>query len=531
MTQQFPPRRTGILVPLFSIPSERSWGIGEIGDLDRLTAWLAASGVRLLQLLPITEIPPHDTSPYGSLSAMAIDPQYITLDAMEDFREAGGEAALSHEQQAALARCRSAPAIDYPSVRAVKQAALRLSFAMFRAAGRAGESGRGASFRAFVEQQAWWLDDYALYRAISVDFSGRTWHEWPEPIRRRQPEALAEARARLREELLYRQYLQWIAAEQWAVARARARERGVALFGDLPFMVSGDSADVWSRQDEFDVNASVGVPPDAFSDTGQDWGLPPYRWDVLWGRDFDWLRRRARRMADLFDGCRVDHVVGFYRTFVRPAGGGEGRFTPADEASQTALGERVLEVLGSTGMEIVAEDLGTVPDFVRESLARLSIPGYKVFRWERYWNEPGQPFRDPRDYPDVAVATSGTHDTEPMTVWWTQTSPEERRAMLAIPSVRERIDDADASDALEHRDLSPTLRAALLEALCASPARWLILPIQDVYGWSDRINQPATVGSQNWTWRLPWPLERLSTEPEALAVMFQLLAWSRACGR
>lgn len=531
MTQKPPPRRAGILVPLFSIPSERSWGIGEIGDLDRLTAWLAASGIRLLQLLPITEIAAHDTSPYASLSAMAIDPQYITLEAMADFHAAGGEAALDREKQATLARCRSAQAIDYPAVRAVKQAALRLSFEAFRAAERAGDAVRGASFRAFVDQQAWWLDDYALYRAINVDLSGRAWHEWPEPIRHRHPEALAEARARLSDELLFRQYLQWIASEQWADARDRARERGVALFGDLPFMVSSDSADVWSRQDEFDVGASVGVPPDAFSDTGQDWGLPPYRWDVVWSRDFDWLRCRARRMADLFDGCRVDHVVGFYRTFVRPAGGGEGRFTPADEASQTALGEKVLEVLGSCGMEIVAEDLGTVPDFVRESLARLSIPGYKVFRWERYWNEPGQPFRDPRDYPDVAVATSGTHDTEPITVWWAQAPYEERRAVVTIPSVRERIDEAAASEAPARPDLSPMLRAALLGALFASPARWLVLPIQDVYGWSGRINQPATVGSQNWTWRLPWPLERLSTEPDAIAVMFQLLEWSRACGR
>jgi len=302
----------------------------------------------------------------------------------------------------------------------------------------------------------------------------------------------------------------------------------VSLFGDLPFMVNGDSADVWSHQDEFGEEGSVGVPPDAFSNTGQDWGLPPYLWDVLRERDFDWLRSRARRMAQLFTGYRVDHVVGFYRTYVRPRGNGTGPgvFTPSDEPSQIALGESVLNVFRSTGVEIVAEDLGTVPDFVRASLARAAIPGYKVFRWERHWHSPGQPFRDPREYPSDAVATSGTHDTEPMAVWWVHAPVEERRAVLEIPSIRERLSEAERTQAIESSGLSSTVRAALLESLFASGANLLILPIQDAFGWSDRINQPATIGDHNWTWRLPWPVDRLSTEREASVVGAQLRKWS-----
>ena len=127
------------------------------------------------------------------------------------------------------------------------------------------------------------------------------------------------ARVELDEDIRYRKYLQWVAGEQWAIARSRAK--GVALLGDLPFVVSGDSADVWTRQDEFRLDVSVGVPPDAFSATGQNWGLPAYRWDVLTERDFPWLRQRGRRNADLFDGYRVDHLVGFYRMYVRPSSG------------------------------------------------------------------------------------------------------------------------------------------------------------------------------------------------------------------
>jgi 4-alpha-glucanotransferase len=340
---------------------------------------------------------------------------------------------------------------------------------------------------------------------------------------------MVEARVELDEDIRYRKYVQWIAGEQWADARSRAK--GVALLGDLPFVVSNDSADVWTRQDEFRLDVSVGVPPDAFSATGQDWRLPAYRWDVLAERGFPWLRQRGRRNADLFDGYRVDHLVGFYRMYVRPLTGGDGTFTPAVEEEQVVLGERVLGVFRESGAEIIAEDLGVVPDFVRESLARLGIPGYRVFRWERHWTVEGQPFRDPTEYPPASVATSGTHDTEPLAVWWEQAPPEERQAALAIPSVRDRLSAGDLDRAAHEPQLSAAVLDALLEALFSSGSDLLILPVQDVFGWRDRINQPATIGVQNWTWKLPWPADRLLTEPAALHVAGRLREWAARYGR
>jgi 4-alpha-glucanotransferase len=454
---------------------------------------------------------------------MAIDPQYISLDAVEDFAAIGGERCLGRELRKQLDRVRAGSTIDYETVRRLKQISLRGAFDHFLSTEWRHGSERAAALRAFAADQAWWLDDYALFRALHARFDERAWTDWPAPIRNREPEALEAERRALQPEILFRTYVQWIASEQWAAARARLN--GVKLFGDLPFMVSGDSADVWSRQEEFGPG-SVGVPPDAFSETGQDWGLPPYLWDVVVARDCQWLRQRARRMAQLFDGYRVDHLVGFYRTFIRPRGGGVGVFSPPDEPSQTALGERVLGVFKSTGVAIVAEDLGTVPDFVRESLARAGIPGYKVFRWERHWRTPGQPFKDPSEYPAAAVATSGTHDTEPMTVWWLNAPEDERRAVLEIPSIRDRLSEVERTDAIASPELSPVVRAALLETLFACGADLLILPIQDVFGWSDRINQPATIGDQNWTWRLPWPIDRMMGEEEAIAVAKQLKAWA-----
>jgi len=380
------------------------------------------------------------------------------------------------------------------------------------------------AFQTYMQEQSWWLDDYALFRALHARYGERAWTDWPGGLRDRDPEAVVTAMVELADDILFRQYIQWVAGDQWG--RARAAAGPVALFGDLPFMVSGDSADVWARQDEFRLDASVGVPPDAFSETGQDWLLPVYRWDVLAERDFDWLRNRARRNAELFDGYRVDHLVGFYRTYFRPLGPGEPAFIPGDEASQLALGEQVLAVFREPGTEIVAEDLGIVPPFVRASIARLGVPGYRVFRWERRWDEKGQPFIDPLEYPAVSVATSGTHDTEPMALWWEGAPADERQAVLDIPLIAGRVTGEDRARALTDPRLSPTLCAALNEALFASGSNLLILPIQDVFGWRDRINQPATVNDLNWTWRLPWPSDRLHVQAEAVAAADQLREWA-----
>lgn len=524
-----PIRRAGVLVPLFSLVSSRSWGIGEIGDIAGAAAWLRQAGQRVLQLLPINETPPAETSPYAALSAMAIDPQFVSMDAVDDFCALGGEASLDPDVRDRLAALRASPRVAYTAVRAVKHLALRSAFARFRDVELAGGTRRAAAFRAWARAQQWWLDDYALFRALHARHGERAWTDWPEPLQRRDPAALVQAREDLADDILYRQYVQWLADTQWHAARQAAD--GIALFGDLPFMVSGDSADVWARQDEFRLDASVGVPPDAFSEQGQDWGLPAYRWEVLAARDFDWLRHRARRNADLFDGYRLDHVVGFYRTYCRPLDGGPAAFSPPDEEGQLALGERVLGVFREPGTEIVAEDLGTVPDFVRRSLAALSVPGYCVLRWERYWDVEGQPFRDPVDYPTVSVATSGTHDTETLAVWWEQAEQAERQAVLAIPSVRDRLAAADRGALAAAPGFPDAVRDALLEALYGSASSLLIVPIQDLCGWRDRINEPGTVSGANWTWRLPWPVDALATHPAARDCADRLRFWAGRYGR
>ncbi len=518
-------RHAGLLVPLFSIASRASWGVGEIGDIPLFAAWLREAGQDLLQLLPINEMAVGQRSPYSAMTAMAIDPIFISVHAVPEFRAIGGEPAMGRDWQDRLAAARQLPRIDYALVRGIKETALRAAFGEFlRRRARAGSLG-GDAWEAWAAEHAWWLDDYALYRALHARERERAWTDWPESLRDREPAALAEARRQLADEVLYRKWIQFVADTQWQEARERARH--VGLLGDLAFMVNGDSADVWADASSFRLDVSVGAPPDAFSQSGQNWGVPAYRWDELAARDFDWLRRRARRMASLFDGYRVDHLVGFYRTYAFTCDGSPARFDPEDEPAQLALGETVLSIFGGSGARVIAEDLGTVPDFVRQSLARLGVPGYKVFRWERHWEREGRPYRDPAAYPAASVATSGTHDTEPMAVWWDDMDDVERATVLATPGVTERVHARDEpSDGF-----SPSLRDALLEVLFASGSDLVVLPIQDVFGWRDRINVPASVDDHNWTWRLQWPVEALALEPEARERAAALRRWSEANGR
>ena len=512
-------RRAGLALPLFACPSSASWGIGEIGDLPALTAWLAGGRQRVLQLLPINEMAPGQQSPYSAISAMAIDPIFITLAAVPEFAALGGESSLNSQEQQRLEAVRCAPHIEYEDVRRLKQTALRSAFDRFHQAEWCPGTERGRRFKTFLSEQAWWVEDYALFRALHAHEGDAPWTQWPEALQRREPAAIDRARRELWREVLFQQYLQWLAACQWRDARANLH--GVELFGDLPFMVDGDSADVWARQDQFRLDASVGVPPDAFSATGQDWGMPPYRWDVIGAQDYRWLRERARRSADLYDGYRIDHLVGFYRTYARPRGGGDGFFSPSAQWEQEALGERLLGLFRSAGSEIIAEDLGTVPDFVRGSLARLGIPGFRVLRWERYWHAEGQPFRDPADYPPTSVATPGTHDTEPLVVWWERAPDDEKWKVNALPTVQRLTAGAGLPEMSESR-----VRDVLLQALFASGSNLLLLPVQDVFGWRDRINEPATMSDRNWTFRLPWPIDRWPDEPEARERQQTLARWT-----
>ncbi|BCS31252.1 4-alpha-glucanotransferase [Luteitalea sp. TBR-22] len=514
-------RRAGLLLPLFSARSTRSWGIGDIADMTRLGPWLRASGLRLLQVLPVNDMATGQTSPYSALSAMALEPLYIAVDEVPD-AQALGDAVFESGTRPDFAALNASPRVAYEEAMALKEGALHRAFLRFRDHEWRRDSARAGDLRAYLAEQAWWLDDYALFRVLHDHHEARAWWDWPAGLASRDPEALAEARTVHAEAVLETCWLQWVAQRQWE--QARRDLDGIALVGDLPFMVSADSADVWSHQHLFSREYTVGTPPDAFSETGQDWGLPVYLWDEMRADDFGWLRARGRRMAAMFDGFRIDHLVGFYRTYWRPLDGAAPRFVPGEEAEQRALGEAVIEAFASAGAALIAEDLGTIPDFVRESLQRLQLPGYKVMRWERDWHAEGQPFHDPAAYGPTSLATTGTHDTDMLADWWDTATAEEKTALLAIPAL------AGAGFTPE-QPFDEAIRDALIATLLQSGSDLVIFPLQDLFGWRDRINVPATVGPGNWSWASHIPVDRLLDDEQGRERAETLRAMVDASGR
>ena len=515
-------RQSGIGVPLFSVVSSRSWGIGEFADLPALGSWCAAAGQRYVQLLPLNETSPGETSPYSSMTAMALDPIYIRIPEVDDFIAIGGEDALDPADRRILADVRAARRVRHADVRALKARWLRRAYRRFVDEELVRGTARAEAFHAYESRESWWLDAYVTFRAIHAAHQERPWWDWPPGLAFADAAAVREAAVSLGEERRYRAYLQWIADGQWRAARAAAPVR---VFGDLPFMVSGDSPDVWTRRQEFILDATVGVPPDAFSDTGQDWGLPPWRWTAMQDTGYQWMRGRARRTAALFDGVRIDHLVGLYRVYVRPTDPALPKeFSPPDEHTQTMLGAKLLDIYLASGVEVIAEDLGTVPDFVRWSMARIGVPGFKVLRWERAWATADQLFVDPATYPEVSVALTGTHDTEAMAEWWGEAPATLKASLLHVCGL-------PPGEAGATPPYVPDVRDAVLRTLLASPSRYVMIPLPDIFGWDARVNTPATVSDANWTWRVPVMMDAWRESPEWVERAATLASWSASARR
>lgn len=490
-------RLSGVLLPVFSLRAKDDFGVGDFGAMDGLFAWLQRARQKLLMTLPLLPTAPGDSSPYSTRSAFGLNPLFVHLGWLEE------KVALTADEEKALARLRQSPRVAYAEVMGLKGSVLARAFALFDAAARR-QPARGRAFESFCDTQAFWLEDFALFAALSEQHQQKPWWEWTPELAQREPAALAEAKKRLAERLRWFRWLQFESHRQWDRVRAQAKERGVLLCGDEPFIIAQDSADCWAHPDLLRRDARLGAPPDDFSADGQDWGLPWFDFEALKKTDDAWLRQRARSAAAYYDLRRVDHAIGYFRQWIRDEQAPRGRFIPSDEPSQAALGEKNFRLL-SSGAGIVCEDLGVIPRFARAVLEALELPGYQVMRWSR---EDGV-YKDPHQYPALSLVTTGTHDTETMRVWWETAPSWEREAVTrTFPELR----GFDAGPAF-----TPQVHEALVAAMMNANSDYAIIPWQDVFADSERINLPGTVGEHNWTWRMAPPVEDLLTRDDTRA--------------
>lgn len=481
-------RRSGILLHPTSLPG--GWGIGDFGaEAVAFLDWLADAGQTLWQLLPLGPVGPG-YSPYSSPSSFAGNPLLISprLLADEGLLPAGALARLPDF---------GGDGVDYATVIEWKDALLRIAWQ--HANGTAAHRELVDETRALdrVPGFASWLPDWALYAALKRRFEDRAWSGWPRAYRLREEPTLEVARHELEDEIHFHHFTQLIWARQWSSLQRAAAERSILIVGDLPIFPSLDSADVWAHRELFDLdaegapNALAGVPPDAYSDDGQSWGVPLYRWDRAAGDGFAWWIERLRLALSRTDIVRLDHFRGYAASWRIPldaASAKEGAWSPGPGA---ALFEAAREKLGA--LPLIAEDLGEITPDVDELRRALGIPATRVlqFAFDELDSE-----HLPHNLERDTYLYSATHDNA-TTCGWLADLDDERRTRISLYA-------GGSSDRL----LWPLLRCA-----AASVAQAAIYPIQDVLGLDDsaRMNVPATAEG-NWRWRLASPPDARAAE-------------------
>jgi 4-alpha-glucanotransferase len=405
-------RRAGLATPLFSIYSAQSVGIGDLLDLKLLIDWCRQCGMSILQLLPMNDVG-FDFRPYDSHSSFALEPVYLSL------RELSGVDPAAHQKDIAGLRRKFPPGRRYVDY-GIKREKMELLWKIFQGV-KAEISG---AFQAYRERNRFWLKDYALFKVIKERNEQRAWDSWEEGLKHRDAARLRQFEREHEKRVVFYEWLQWQLGEQFSEVKRHAERQGVLLLGDLPLLVSRDSADVWSHQDYFKLEYSAGAPPDMYIARGQRWGMPPYQWGRIAEHGYDYLKEKLGYAQNFYDMFRIDHVVGIFRIWTIPLseplenGGLNGNFDPADETLWENHGRTLLSVmLDHARMLPCAEDLGVVPACSYKLLSEFAIPGMDVQRWTKSW-EGDSGFRPPAEYRKNSVNVISTHDMSNLAAWW-----------------------------------------------------------------------------------------------------------------
>jgi 4-alpha-glucanotransferase len=476
------PRSSGILLHPTSLPGR--FGIGDLGPtaLEFLDL-LVETGQRWWQTLPLGPTG-YGNSPYQSYSSYAGNALLISP---EKLAESGWLTPSDWSDYPTFPEDR----VAFDEVIAAKERLLRRAFANVGV--------MPPDFEEFLEENAGWLDDYALFMALKEANDGRAWYEWEPALVRRVDDVLERWRAKLADTVRYYQFVQYVFARQWRELRHACQTRNVTLLGDLPIFVAQDSADVWARPDLFWLDERgrptvvAGVPPDAFSATGQLWGNPLYRWDVHAKEGYAWWIARIKAQTDRVDLVRLDHFRGFEAYWEIPAGSATAETGRWALGPGTAFLEAVRAGLGS--LLLVAEDLGEITPEVYALRDRFELPGMRVLQFG-LGGDPGSEFHLPFTFVNHCIAYTGTHDNDTTLGWFLEQpmgSPAERALHAARQAHARRFLGNDGDD--PHWDV---IRATL-----ASVADTVIVPLQDILGLGSeaRMNVPG-VPQNNWTWRV-----------------------------
>ena len=495
-------------VQLYALRSRRNWGHGDFTDLSQLVEVAAARGASGIGLNPLHALfmdRAEQASPYAPNSRLYLNPLYIDVEAVEEFP---GVAAAGLQTE--LAALRATDMIDYAGVARAKLAGLRLAHERFRAS--ASEK-RRADFLAFREQEGDTLLRFACFETLRRQYAPKPWWEWPAPWRHPTRGELQSFQRAHERDCEFHEFLQWIADRQLRACQETARRHGmpIGLYMDLAVGMDRQGADAWVQQDVVLADVSVGAPPDEFNPAGQDWGLVPFNPHALPADDFAAIRHLMSATMRHCGAIRIEHVLGLKRLFMIPRGLGA-----AGGAYVRLPFEPLLRIIAEEGNRhrtiLIGEDLGTVPENFRDTLARWGLWGCRVMLFER--DSDGN-FLPPECYPADALATFSTHDLPSFRGWIEGHDLRVKRAIGFDPGesdeVRGRAQDAlRAALAQWAPAYPPDDIAAVAAFLAATPSRLVVIPLDDILSVRDQINIPGTVEQHpNWRRKLPVAIEDL----------------------
>ena len=491
-------RSSGILLPIFSLPSKH--GVGALGQAAYdFIDFLSDAHQAWWQILPVGPTTYGD-SPYQCYSTFAGNPFFVDLDLLVD------DGLLTEEELLGIDWGDDPAAADYAKL-------YEHRFPLLRKAAARGTERDAAAFAAFRRENARWLEDYALFMAAKDFFGGKPWTAWPdEALRLHRPEAVRDFAERLRDDVTFYAFVQFLFFRQWETLRDYAHEKGVGIIGDLPIYVALDSADVWSSPESFQLDdqnvptAVSGVPPDYFSEDGQLWGTPLYRWEAMRADGYGWWIRRIEGAAKLYDALRIDHFRGFEAYWSVPYG------------EKTAKNGRWIKGPGMDlvgrltswfhDVQFIAEDLGYITPELQALLTESGLPGMKVLEFAFDSREPSNYL--PHTYSPNCVCYTGTHDNTPVAAWRTEADPDD----VAFADAYLGLNDAEGRN------------IGMIRGGMSSVAVLFVAQLQDWLntGAESRINTPGVLGG-NWTWRL-----RPGELPEGLADKIARMTWAYGRG-
>lgn len=496
----------GIALPLFSLLSQNSYGIGEYLDLLPLIDWCRDIGLKVIQLLPLNDTG-NDAGPYSSLTAFGLNPDYLSLDQLPFLEE------FPHLKQVLADLKTTIPQtqrINHSHVKKIKTHFLEL---YYKEVGDRLISLK--EYQQFSQENAFWLPAFSLFKSLKIERQWTSWMEWPK-------EDIDQLKTHHEKEILFHSAIQYLCYTQMKKVKDWASKNHVYIKGDIPILINRESADVWYHPHLFQLQYAAGAPPDMYAKEGQNWGFPLYQWDTMEKENYFWWRQRLKLANHFYHLYRVDHIVGFFRIWAIPAGakGNQGKYIPEDHHQWIPQGTKIMQMmLEACEMLPIGEDLGNVPPVVRRKMSELGICGTKVIRWERYW-EGDKSFVPYSQYPVDSMTTVSTHDSETLKQWWKNNPDEvmefcafmnwEYEPILSLERQRKILYDSHHTKSLFHINL-------LQEYFPLIPE--LSWPNED----DERINIPGVVSDFNWSYRFKKYLEDIVANEDLKSLFRELI--------